>query len=97
VDNFANQVTHGLTMIASEVFVESSQIYNTEAFLDELWAKNLDKVDTGFFNLYLSSQLHISNQTEIRRITAQKQSVLNAVSQSSVFTSDGVSIIDCQA
>ena len=36
-DNYALTVTHGLTMIASEVFVESTKIWNTEPFLK--WIK----------------------------------------------------------
>ncbi len=97
VDNFAQTVTHGVTMIASEVFVEGTQIQNTEPFYKYILDKKLEKVDTGFFNLYLSSELHISKNTEIRSLIGTKQAVLYAGSQSSVFTAAGVTIINCEA
>ena len=49
----------------------------------------LAKVDTGFFNLHLGSELRLSN-TSIVNIRASMQAVLGAFSQSSVFISDGV-------
>jgi hypothetical protein len=53
-----------------------------------------DKLDTGFFNLYLSSEIYLSEETEIRNLRGKKQSVLSAISQSSVFTSKDVRFID---
>lgn len=72
VDNYAQTVTHGMTMIASEVFVEGTQIWNTEPFYKFIFSKELTKVDTGLFNLYLNSELHISKNTEIRSIIGTK-------------------------
>ena len=54
----------------------------------------LEKVDTGFFNLYLASELFLSDKTEVRNLLAQKQSVLSAISQSSVHASRDVRFID---
>ena len=72
VDNYAQTVTHGMTMIASEVFVEGTKILNTEPFYEFISNKKLEKVDTGFFNLYLSSELDISKNTEIRSLIDTK-------------------------
>jgi hypothetical protein len=54
----------------------------------------LDKLDTGFFNLYLGSELYLSSGTEVRNMRGKKMSVLSAISQSSVYTSDDVRFID---
>lgn len=54
----------------------------------------LPSVDTGFFNLYLGSTLAIFNESEIRNLVAQKQGVISAISQSSVYTTKGVRFVD---
>ena len=97
INNYAHKVTHGFTMVESEVFVESTQIYNTDSMLNKLQKLSLQSVDTGFFNLYLSSQLYLANNTEVRNLWAAKQSVLSAISQSSFFASNNVSFVSNNA
>ena len=85
-NNYAKHVTHGITLISSNLVVNNSLIqfdnhchyaYNIdlvefveicdedENFLDRL---NLDKLDTGFFNLYLTSSAHITGNTVVRNL-----------------------------
>ena len=87
VDNWAAAVTHGITLISSELYVDATQISFTEAGKAKVLALKLDRVDTGFFNLYLGSSVWLSNNTEVRNLVAQTQSVLSAISQSSVYMS----------
>ena len=94
LDNYAQFVTHGITLIYSHLEVESTMIRFTEAGLGKLIDMDMQKLDIGFFNLYLSSELHISKNTEVRSLVGQKASVLNAISQSSVYISEDVRFID---
>ena len=55
VDNYAHKVTHGFTMVESDVFMEKTRIRNSDAMFDKLVKLNLSTIDTGFFNLYLGS------------------------------------------
>lgn len=93
-DNYAHQVTHGITLISSELTVRSTTINFSDDFNSKLALLNLGKLDTGFFNLYLGSQLNLSQQTEVRNLVAKQQSVLAASAQSSVIISDGVKFIN---
>lgn len=43
----------------------------------------LAKLDTGFFNLYLTSNAHITNGTVVRNLLAQKQAVAYVIGKSS--------------
>ena len=67
-------MTHGITSISAEIIVDATLI----RFQDEAKIKIsklsslLDKLDTGFFNLYLYSSLHMSKQSEVRDLTATK-------------------------
>ena len=79
-DNYSLYVTHGITLISSTLFVESTTISFSPTFLDQIIQMNLDKVDTGFFNLYLGSDLHLSQGTVVSGLTALKWSVLSAIS-----------------
>ena len=60
IDNYAHKVTHGFTMVESEVFLEITRIKNTESMFDKIQQLSLTSVDTGFFNLYLGSELYLS-------------------------------------
>ena len=80
LDNYAHTVTHGFTMVESDVFLEKTRISNSERMLAKLHSLRLDSVDTGFFNMYQGSMLFISNQSEIRSQIAQKQAILSAIS-----------------
>ena len=70
IDNYARYVTHGITLIQSDMFVESTLIKFTPGGLEKIIAMDLEKLDTGFFNLYLGSKLHLSKGTVIRDMTA---------------------------
>ena len=59
-----------------------------------MWDLFLDKLDTGFLNLYLFSNLYISDETEVRGLAATKNAVLSASAQSNVYTSKGVKFIN---
>lgn len=61
IDNYAHEVSHGFTMVESEVFLEKTRIKNTAEMSDKLNILRLVSVDTGFFNMYLGSMLVISN------------------------------------
>lgn len=91
LDNYAHTVTHGFTMVESDVFLVNTRISNSDSMLTKLHTLRLDSVDTGFFNMYQGSRLFISDQSEIRNQIAQKQAILSAISQSSFYVSDGVS------
>jgi len=94
LDNYSHEVTHGFTMVASEVYLETTRISNSLAMKRKLEKLQLSSVDTGYFNLYLQSELHLSNNTEVKNLLAQKQSVLSAISQSSFTTTNDVRFID---
>lgn len=87
-------MTHGITLISSELLVESTKIHFTEAGLAKVHSLSLDKLDTGFFNLYLESSLTLSKKTVVQNMTGQKMAVLTAISQSSVYTESDVLFID---
>ena len=91
VDNFASAITHGITMFSSKLTIDETDIRFSS---NELNLK-LTKLDTGFFNLHLGSELRLSN-TLIENIKASKQAVLGAFSQSQVFIRD-VDIIGNEA
>ena len=71
------------------MWVETTTIMFTPEGLIKVNSIDLPKLDSGFFNLYLTSTLHLSKGTIIRDITAQK-SIVNAISQSSVYMSEDV-------
>ena len=52
------------------------------------------KLDTGFFNLYLFSNMFVENKTVVRSILATKNAVLNASALSNVYMSKDVSFIN---
>lgn len=87
-------MTHGITLISSKLFVESTVIHFTPSGLAKVKTLSLEKLDTGFFNLYLESYLSLSKKTVVKNLSGQKQSVLSAISQSSVYTSSDVLFID---
>ena len=97
VDNYASTVSHGFTMVESDVFLEKTRISNSKSMIAKLLKLRLAAVDTGFFNMYLSSQLFISNESEIRGLIAQKNAMLSAISQSSLYVSKNVRFIDNQS
>jgi len=59
-DNYAQYVTHGITLISSKLEVKATEIRFTNAGLEMISKLVLDKLDTGFFNLYLGSELYLS-------------------------------------
>lgn len=97
VDNYAYAVTHGFTMVASDVYLEITRIKNTDEMKQKIMDLRLQSVDTGYFNLYSSSELHLSNKTEVSNLWAQKQSVLSAISESSFYASNDVRITNNNA
>ena len=90
VDNFATYVTHGVVLIKSQMEIASTSIYFTDDLLSRL--KNIQKLDTGFFQLQLGSTLTLRSNSIIENVIAQKQSVLSAQSKSNIFISDNVVI-----
>lgn len=55
VDNYAHEVSHGFTMVESDVFLEKTRISNSDEMKAMLTKLRLAAVDTGFFNMYLGS------------------------------------------
>jgi len=94
IDNYAHEVSHGFTMVATEVLIETTRISNSEKMLSKLTKLRLKSVDTGYFNLYLGSKLFLSNKSEIHSLVATKQAVLSAISQSSFYASKDVRLIN---
>ena len=58
-DNYAQFVTHGITLISSQLWVSATNIMFTNFGRKKIDALVLDKLDTGFFNLYLGSEITI--------------------------------------
>ena len=87
-NNYAQYVTHGITLISSKLTISNSQIrfenncrltwqeftFNKicDSSLDFNSRLDLSKLDTGFFTLYLTSSAHITNNTIIQNLKAQK-------------------------
>ena len=80
-------------MISSKMDVVKTNISFTPEMLANVNSWPLDKLDTGFFNLYLGSELTLRDNTEINSLTAQKQSVLSAISQSNVYMYNDVRFV----
>ena len=55
-DNYATKINHGITMITSNLEFYSSNVSQTDELLQQL---DLSKLDTGFFNLYLGSNIYL--------------------------------------
>ena len=90
IDNYSKFVTHGFSLIMSTLTLDSTRIYMTDELLQNI--SNYQKLDTGLFTLQMSSSLTMRNHTVIENIQAQKESVLKAESQSSLFIEDNVII-----
>ena len=65
LDNAADEVNHGITLINSNLKFFSSKVEFSEGFADTL---NLSKVDTAFFSLFLGAEVIIGNNTVIRNL-----------------------------
>lgn len=76
-DNFAKFVNHGITLISSKVEMRESEVTFTEGFADNL---DLSRLDTGFFNLFPASELHIKDNTVFSNLKGLNQAVINAIS-----------------
>ena len=83
-DNYSLFVTHGITLTKSKLFIDLTYFNFSEELLARLDSLKLDKLDTGIFNLQLSSELTLGRGTAIRQVTAAKYSVLSSRTQSSV-------------
>lgn len=94
VDNKAEIVNHGITMITSNLDFVNSTVTNTEEFAQTLTSKALAKVDTGFFSLFLSSSITLRDNSVISNLKALNQAVLNAQSMSSVYVRNEVYFVD---
>ena len=92
-DNYSYQVTHGITLISSTMVVDTTQISFSESMQDRVMQLFLDKLDTGFFNLYLFSDLVLTQGTEVRNLIAQKSAVLSASALSNIHTSHDVKFV----
>ena len=90
-DNYANLVNHGVTMITSKLNMKNCTIFFSEGFPETL---DVLSVDTGFFNLFLTSNLTIQDHTTIKNLKALNQAVLSAISQSSVYIANDVFFLD---
>ena len=65
-DNYAQYVTHGITLISSQMWVSTTKILFTDLGRQKIDALVLDKLDTGFFNLYLGSEITIQDRTVVQ-------------------------------
>lgn len=91
MDNSATRVTHGFTMISSNLNFFNSTVNFSEGFADKL---RLEKLDTAFFNLYLGSSIEMGRNTTISNLVALNQAVLSAYSLSNVNIHSGVVFIN---
>ena len=100
MNNYAQVVTHGITLITSNLVLSDSLVeFNTHCYYtysltelrflrlcddDNRFEDRLDlsKLDTGFFNLYLTSKAHITDNTIVRNLIAQKQAVAYVIGKS---------------
>ena len=89
IDNEAKFVTHGFQLNQADLYIENSEIYFTDALTQKLLGQRNSKVDSGFFNLILESQLFLSS-TKITGLVSKRQAVLNSSMKSSVTLSDNV-------
>ena len=89
VDNIAKISTHGFSVESSKLYV-----YNSYIAFKNLTPKEseMEKLDTGFINLVLNSELHLAN-TKIEGMRAYKQAVLTAW-QSSVYIKSNVEFVN---
>ena len=69
-DNSAQIVNHGITMITSKLEFVNSEVKFTDEFAATLDDVRLNKLDTGFFSLFLSSTIYISDHTYISNLKA---------------------------
>ena len=95
-NNYAQSVTHGVTLISSNLRISNSLIQferhchwtwslSQQAFVEvcgesDFFARlDLRKLDTGFFNLYLTSFAEITGNTTVQHLLAQKQAVASVI------------------
>ena len=90
-DNVAAVSNHGINMITSK-----TEIYNTTIEFSEGTADALDlqKVDCGFFSLFLGSHLDLGKSSTIKNLRALNSAVLCAFSQSELMVFDDVNFIN---
>ena len=69
-DNYAVIVNHGITMITSILEFVNSNVTFSDEFSDTLSDEDLKKLDTGFFSLFLQSEIYISDNTRISNLRA---------------------------
>ena len=81
-------------MIKSNLEFYGSTVLFTEGFSDGL---PLERVDTGFFILFLGSTLKMGQNTTIKNLKAQNQAVISAFSLSNVYFEGGVSLFNNKA
>ena len=111
-NNFAKYVTHGITLISSNLVISDTIIqferncYWTFNFREYRFMRicsedadfferlDLSKLDTGFFNLYLTSTALITDNTIIQNLLAQKQAVAYVIGQSSLAVSNNVRFLN---
>ena len=60
--------------LARSEFVEECD--ESRDFFDRL---DLSKLDTGFFNLYLTSNAHITNNTVVKNLQAQNHAIASVI------------------
>eukprot|EP00347_Sterkiella_histriomuscorum_P022241 403331176 len=91
IDNFANKVNHGITLIDSTVTVENVTVNYTQK--EFLWA-NTYEVDAGFFSLNFQSQLDITNSL-FQNCRGAQGSVIYATGYSSVTVDGNTTLKNC--
>ena len=98
LNNYSYQVSHGFTLITSTLHVKGTKISIKDHERD-LFTKLsiIDSLETGVFNLHLASSIYISDLTEISGLFSSRHSVLFASDDSNVYTSNNVTISNCQA
>ena len=93
LDNYSLFVTHGITLTSSKLYIKQTYFNFSKTLLARLDSLDLDKLDTGIFNLQLNSELTLGMGTTIRQVTAAKYSVLSARTQSSVVLNNVLSVL----
>ena len=84
-------------MISSALYVDNTKIYFSDEIKQRVRTLFLENLDTGFFNLYLFSDLSLYKKTEVRNLLATKNAVLSASALSNVYTTNNVKITGNEA
>ena len=81
------------------MITSTTEIYNTTISFTEGMehSLNLEKLDCGFFSMFLGSHLELGHNSKIENLVALNRAVLCAFSKSTLTVSDKVDFINNKA